>query len=72
MAPVWKIGPAPADPKPAQIGGLDYKAWYQQNKQRPSEKKAPRYREDAAYRAAARRRSRKQRDRQRNADDAGL
>ena len=42
--------------------GFNWDAWYAKNKQRLSEKRAKRYREDAAYRAAALERSRQQRE----------
>lgn len=42
--------------------GFNWDAWYAKNKVRLSEKRAKRYREDAAYRAAAMERSRLQRD----------
>lgn len=42
--------------------GFNWDAWYAKNKQRLSEKRAKRYREDASYRAAALERSRQQRE----------
>lgn len=47
---------------PAVKPGFDWDAWYAKNKQRLSEKRAKRYREDPAYRAAALERSRQQRE----------
>jgi predicted alpha-1,6-mannanase (GH76 family) len=47
-------------PEPAK-SGFNWDDWYQKNKTRLSEKRAKRYREDAAYRAAALKRSRAQR-----------
>lgn len=50
--------------------GFNWDVWYQKNKQRLSEKRSKRYREDAAYRTAALERSRAQREAQKAAQPA--
>lgn len=61
---IWKTQGAtqPVEPQPVVKGGFNWDAWYAKNKTRLSEKRAKRYREDAAYRAAALERSRLQRE----------
>jgi hypothetical protein len=58
MALIWKAQEVVAPP----ISGFSWDNWYAKNKSRLSEKRAKRYREDAAYREAALERSRKQRE----------
>lgn len=57
---IWK-GMEPT-PQPAVKPGFKWDAWYAKNKERLSEKRAKRYREDPQYRAAALERSRQQRE----------
>lgn len=49
------------EPESAKPGKFSWDQWYQENKARLSEKRAKRYREDPDYRAAALRRSSRQR-----------
>lgn len=58
---IWKTTTATEVPGPVKQG-FNWDAWYAKNKTRLSEKRAKRYREDAAYRAAALERSRQQRE----------
>lgn len=61
MALIWKAHIEPEVPGPVKHG-FSWDAWYAKNKARLSEKRARRYREDVAYRAAALERSRQQRE----------
>jgi hypothetical protein len=61
MALIFKTHTEAVVPGPVKQG-FNWDAWYAKNKQRLSEKRAKRYREDAAYRAAALERSRHQRE----------
>jgi len=58
---IWKATEVQPTSVPVKKAGFDWDAWYEKNKQRLSEKRAKRYREDSAYRAAALERSRHQR-----------
>lgn len=58
---IWKTTTQTEVPGPVKQG-FNWDAWYAKNKTRLSEKRAKRYREDAAYRAAALERSRQQRE----------
>jgi hypothetical protein len=60
MALIWKTRVESVVPGPSKQG-FSWDVWYAVNKSRLSEKRARRYREDAAYRAAALERSRQQR-----------
>lgn len=61
MALIWNVkAQAPEVPGPVKQG-FSWDAWYAKNKNRLAEKRAKRYREDAAYREAALGRSRAQR-----------
>lgn len=57
---IWRVPETPAV-QPVKPG-FNWDAWYAKNKQRLSEKRAKRYREDPSYRAAALERSRQQRE----------
>ena len=59
---IWKTTQTTEVPGPVKQHGFNWDAWYAKNKTRLSEKRAKRYREDAAYRAAALERSRQQRE----------
>jgi hypothetical protein len=56
MALIFKSEEAPVQ------SGFSWDAWYAKNKTRLSEKRAKRYKEDTAYREAAKQRSRQQRE----------
>lgn len=58
---IWKV-PETQPVMPPVKPKFNWDAWYAKNKQRLSEKRAKRYDEDPAYRAAALERSRRQRE----------
>jgi hypothetical protein len=58
MALIWRDETAPT----VASQGFSWDAWYAKNKERLSEKRAKRYKEDIAYREAAKLRSRLQRE----------
>jgi hypothetical protein len=61
MALIWAQQTTPTAPPDTQSEGFSWDAWYAKNKTRLAEKRAKRYAEDPAYREAALRRSREQR-----------